>query len=238
MLQYEATNDSLFDPLRLRRSMWEQVERGEAKILAQYCSFARIIWIQTNGTNVEPPWALWGRIFQWLGPCRSGKPWRIFWLPAPEERTLPGKGKKVGPAHVNGGYCYPCRPDCIIIYRYEEATRVLVHELLHASCLDPQGAELTLKEATTETWAELFMVAVCSGGNKKEGEKLWCLQSQWIADQNSLLRRDYGVKSSKDYSWRYTLGREDVLKTLHIELPSAKRIASFSSRLTSPALCL
>lgn len=230
--------------------MWEQVERQEAQVLAKSCSFAKILWIQTLGTRIEPPWELWGRIFQWLGsassdlgvqgPADSSIPWRIFWLPAPQERLLPDAKSEVGPAHVNGGYCYPCRPDCIIIYRYEEATRVLLHELLHASCLDPdpQKNSLEIRESNIETWAELYMIAVCSKGNKKEAEKLWSKQSQWIADQNHALRKFYNVRDHKDYVWRYTLGREEVLLNLHIELPKPKPRKHYSCRLTSPELCL
>ncbi len=239
--------------------MWEQVQHGEAQLLAKSCGLAKVVWIKTFGTNVEPPWDLWGRIFQWLGSassnlgmqgsassnlgmqgsaCKSGKPWHIYWLPAEEMRILPSKGAEVGPKHINGGYCYPCRPDTILIYRYEEATRVLLHELLHAACLDPHGAALPYKEANTETWAELFLVAVCSQGDKKKAEELWSHQSQWIADQNAVLRKVYHVKSPDDYTWRYTLGREVVLDTLHILLPRGRLTHQISCRLTSPVLCM
>lgn len=240
LLQHEATNDSKFDPLGLRRSMWEQVVKGEAKVRAKHCTFAKIIWIQTMGTRVEPPWYLWGRIVQWLGQSSFGQPWRIFWLPSPQERLLPAKGQHVGPANVNGGYCYPCRADSIFIYRYEEATRVFIHELLHASCLDPDPKKNSLmqREANIETWAELFMVAMCSKGDKKEAKRLWEIQSQWIANQNHILHKIYHIKDDNDYVWRYTLGREEVLKELHIELPKAKNETLSSCRLTSPALCL
>lgn len=218
--------------------MWEQVQQGEAQLLAKSCGLAKVVWIKTFGTNVEPSWDLWGRIFQWLGACKSGHPWRIFWLPAEEARVLPPRGYAVGPKHVNGGYCYPCRPDTILIYRYEEATRVLLHELLHAACLDPPEASLPYKEANTETWAELFLVAICSQGNKKKAEELWSHQSHWIADQNAVLRKVYHVKSPDDYTWRYTLGREVILHTLHIDLPKGKITRHMSCRLTTPVLCM
>jgi hypothetical protein len=120
----------------------------------------------------------------------------------------------------------------------EEATRVLLHEVLHAACTDPQNAPLEIKEATTESWAELFLVALCSKGNVEKAKHLWSLQSQWIANQNEKLRKDYTVKAPQDYAWRYTVGREHILSQLRIQLPSPKQTQGISSRLTHPALCV
>jgi hypothetical protein len=138
---------------------------------------------------------------------------------------------------VNGGYSYPCRPDTIVVYRLEEATRVLVHEILHAACLDPPTDILELREANVETWAELFMVALCSGGDYAKCLELWTIQSQWIVDQNNIMRKRFNVKEPKDFAWRYTVGREDVLRSLKIDLPKAKGSWTRCSRLTSPQLC-
>jgi hypothetical protein len=149
---------------------------------------------------------------------------------------LPPKGQPVGPEHVNGGYCYPCNPHSIVIYREEEATRVLLHELLHAACTDPQEASLPIKEATTETWAELLLVGLVSKGNESAAKTYWAKQSQWIANQNELLRTQYSVRAPEDYAWRYTVGREGILDTLHIPLPSPQKTNNRSSRFTDPSL--
>ena len=204
--------------------------------------YAKVIYIQVG--RVEPPWDLWGRIFQWLGPASSvlgrqgppptGQRWRLFWFPAPNKRVMPTEGE-VGPAHLNGGYTFPCKSDCIVVYRHEEATRVLLHEILHAACLDPP-ADLPLKEATTETWAELYLVALCSGGSLKKAAELWAIQSQWISNQNSKLKIHYGIEQPDQYAWRYTVGRELILRSLKIELPEPKASRSRSLRLTSPEL--
>jgi len=224
--------------------------------------YAKVIYIQVG--RVEPPWDLWGRIFQWLGPAPSvlgrqgpapsvlgrqgpvpsvlgrqgppptGQRWRLFWFPAPNKRVMPTEGE-VGPAHLNGGYTFPCKSDCIVVYRHEEATRVLLHEILHAACLDPP-ADLPLKEATTETWAELYLVALCSGGSLKKAAELWAIQSQWISNQNSKLKIHYSIEGPEHYAWRYTVGRELILRSLKIELPEPKASRSRSLRLTSPDL--
>lgn len=196
-----------------------------------------MLWIQPAGTHLEPPWEEWSRVFQWIGSPPAGTKWRVFWFPAHIRRILPERGQEVGPQNINGGYCYPCNPHIIVVYRFEESTRVLLHELLHAACTDPPQAPLPVKEATTETWAELLLVALCSKGNPKEAARLWKLQSQWISNQNQTLRVHHHVSTIESYAWRYTLGREEILHTLGVSLPKASSTKGSSSRLTHPALC-
>lgn len=236
-MEQQSQADSQFDPLGLRSTLWKHLEEGSAKLRCRSCENAKVIYIQKQ--KEEPPWDLWGRIFQWLGPCKTEKTkWRVFWFPADIKRQYPSVSEEVGPASLNGGYSYPCHNEMIVIYRLEEATRVLIHEILHASCCDPQGASLPMKEANTETWAELLLVAIVSKGSEREASRLWQLQSQWIANQNAILRDRYNVTEPSDYAWRYTLGREDVLASLKIDLPEAKDGRTHSSRLTSPAIYL
>ena len=233
-MQEQAQSHSNFDTLSLRSSLWSDLQAGNATLVCKSCENAKVLFVQTG--REEPPWDLWARLFQWLGPPQTAPKWRVFWFPADVKRLYPPRGEEVGPSSLNGGYSYPCRSDTIVIYRLEEATRVLVHEILHAACCDPQGAPLPLKEASTEAWAELLLVALLSKGSEREGLRLWRLQSQWIANQNEILRRFYGVEGPQDYAWRYTLGREFILMTLKIDLPPPSSLRSKSSRLTSPAL--
>lgn len=247
MFQNEAYRDSMFDPMKLRLNLWKQAESKQATLHCKSCSLAKVLWIQPSGTQIEPPWDEWSRVFQWLGPASSdlgmqglapnGVKWTVYWFPAHIKRLLPPKGHEVRPENINGGYCFPCNPQSIVVYRYEEATRVLLHEVLHAACTDPPNAPLPWKEATTETWAELFLVALCSKGNEHKANELWKLQGQWIANQNAKLQDHYNVKTMEDYAWRYTVGRALVLYNLGIVLPSAHDEPSSSSRLTHPSLC-
>jgi len=234
-MQAEAKANSNFDPLSLRSSMWKDVETGRSKLLCKTCENAKVVYIQQG--REEPPWDLWARIFQWLGPPQTAPKWRVFWFPASIKRTYPLRGEEVGPSSLNGGYSYPCRSDTIVVYRYEEATRVLLHEILHAACCDPHNYPLPFKEANTETWAELFLVALLGKGSERETAALWRIQSQWIANQNAILRTRFGVDGPKDYAWRYTVGREAILESLKIELPAPNNLRIRSSRLTSPELC-
>jgi hypothetical protein len=227
--------NSNFDTMSLRSSLWEDLENGTARLLCKTCENAKVIYIQKG--KEDPPWDLWGRIFQWLGsPPHGETKWRVFWFPATVKRQYPPPGEELGPTSINGGYSYVCRSDTIVIYRLEEATRVLVHEILHASCCDPENESLPMKEANTETWAELFLVALLSGGSEAKAANLWKIQSQWIADQNAIIRNRFGVETPEDYAWRYTLGRERILDSLKIELPQPVQTHTKSSRLTSPSL--
>ena len=206
-------------------------------MLCMSCESAKVLWIQPAGSDIHPPWEEWSRLFQWMGKSPSDEKWTVFWFPAEIKRVLPPKGYEVGPESVNGGYCFPCKPDSIVVYREEEATRVLIHELLHAGCTDPPLASLPVKEATTETWAELMLVALCSKGNEEKAKHFWKLQSQWISNQNFMLQNHYHVKTFEDYAWRYTVGRAFILEDLRIYLPRPKEQKGYSSRLTHPALC-
>jgi hypothetical protein len=224
--------------LKLRQNLWTAYQEGKAQILCKSCATAKVLWIQPAGTEIHPPWEEWSHVFQWVGPSPTEEKWTVFWFPASIKRVLPPKGAVVGSQSINGGYCFPCKPDSIVVYRFEEATRVLIHELLHASCTDPPYASLPIKEATTETWAELFLVALRSKGNEEAAKALWKLQSQWIANQNFTLQKQHHVKTLEDYAWRYTVGRAFILQDLRISLPAGKLQSDNSSRLTHPSLCV
>jgi flavin-dependent dehydrogenase len=128
-----------------------------------------------------------------------------------------------------------------VIYREEEVARVLIHELLHAACTDNMEDPVELIEAKTETWAELFLVAILANAKPRKALSLWKVQSQWIADQEYILIHNYGIISPSDYAWRYTVGRRKVLEGLGIDLPKAKpskQSAELSLRFTNPSLSL
>ena len=134
-----------------------------------------------------------------------------------------------------------------MIYREEEVCRVLVHELLHAACTDNMKHPEWMREVLTETWAEIFLIAILAKGSMGKAKKLWKIQAQWIADQESVLKGVYGVLGPESYAWRYTVGRRQALMRLGMELPgtlsqqgamlpSASHAFPNSLRFTSPEL--
>jgi hypothetical protein len=230
ILQQEASEESAFDRLELRKRMWVDLLQGRAELLCRTCSFGKVLVVYKKGEPLDISWDLWARILQGFAVKA-----RICWFASDTIRQLPAKGP-VLPEHVNGGYTFPCETGAVVIYRKEEATRVLIHELLHASCTDNPRASVEAKEAATETYAELLLVAYASRGSKRLAAKLWALQAQWIADQNQQLREQYGVTNIRDYAARYTLAREFELQRLGITLPPPTNSKTYSSRFTTAEL--
>ena len=220
------TGVNQFDKKGLKAGIWAAWKRGELDCTCKTSSVGRVIVFAPKG--VAPDWTLWGKIFQWFGT----KVWNVVWFAADAKRCFPTG--ELGPEHVNGGYTTPCSNDGIYIYRKEEATRVLIHELMHAACLDEPWT-LPEKEAMVETWAELILVALKAKGDPKKGQKLWLKQSQWVANTNALAIQ-HGVVDSTDYAWRYLVGRAEMYTRLGMSLPAAGPHPSKSTRFTHPDL--
>ncbi len=253
----------VFDRANLKRGVWEAARAGRAQIvcrelagsvvgsvvgrsattLGPVTTLARVIILLPPGEPL-PNWDLWARVFQWFGPAAAagaaaGNPYRVYLLASPADRESPSRGQDLGPEHVNGGYTRPCSTEGIVIYRSEESTRVLVHEMLHAACLDEAGWPVEQREAMIETWAELILIALLSRGSAAPAAKLWALQSQWIANTNWRVRRDHGVADATDYAWRYLCGREEMYQRLGVALPPPQPAAAAqetSLRFTHPQL--
>jgi hypothetical protein len=232
----EGLEDSRFDPHGLRREMIEALQGGQAKLLCKRCTTAKGLVVVYSQDEFKIPWELFATIFQALG----GSGWRFVLFANPKPRIFPAPGEEPGPGEVNGGYAWPGEPRTIVIYRLEECYRVLVHEAIHAAGLDNFQHSEQEREARTETWAELFLVAIQAKRSKATLKRLWKLQSQWIADQEALLQQDHNVKDSSNYAWRYTCGRRQILEELGLKLPppsTRSRVAvSNSLRFTSPKL--
>ena len=217
-----------FDRLNLKDSMLIDLRAGKAKLVTKSGPFAKVLAVVYPGTII--PWKLFGEIFAAFGPPSSRAPWRIVWFAHPMRREI-GPGEVPGPEHVNGGYTYPCNNDTIVIYREEEVCRVLVHELLHASWTDDHALDTVDQEAATETWAELFLIAI-QAKTPRVAATLWAKQAKWIADQEHLLRTRHNVNDRTSYAWRYTVARRKVLEGLGIYLPPGVLPTSNSLRFT------
>ena len=232
ILKKEADAEETFDKLKLKSTTHNAFLAGKAKAIVKKTENARIVILTEEHIF---PWDTWGRIFQWLGVPKSGV-WQVYIYANPTKRILPAHGT-IGPEHLNGGYTYPCNNDSIIIYRYEEATRVLIHELLHSACTDDHAKHVVDREAATEAWAELFLVALLSEGVKAKAYKLWKIQDHYIQDVNYTVSTFHNVNGADDYGSRYTTLREDVFASFGISLdPKYIPKRSTISRFTSPEL--
>lgn len=235
VFQKESEGESPFDKLNLKKQMYEMYKSGKAIIVSKQISNARVC-ILTENKNEFYPWNTWNRVFQWMGNPKDSSLWQIYIYSSKTQRILPEQGP-IGAEHLNGGYTYPCKSDCVVIYRYEEATRVLIHELLHASCTDNMNNSVEIREAATEIWAEFFLVTVLAKGVLAKAIELWNIQDHYIQDLNYTVRTFHSVNSSQDYGARYTTLREDILNSFKIQLDTnytPKRIKT--SRFTSALL--
>jgi len=223
-----------FDTLGLKASVWDAYLAGKAVAVVEECPWARVVALLPKGRSV--PTTDWGRVFQMFG-APKGKAhshWNIYWFGASALREFPEHGS-VGAEHLNGGYTNICSTDGIFIYRLEEATRVLIHELMHAACLDPVHHNIPMREATVETWAELILVALRAKGSAAAAQPLWIKQCQWVSDTNYRAYMKHAIKSEADYGWRYLNGRAIVYKSLGLELPPPSSLP-VQSRFTHPVL--
>lgn len=248
----EAGGPSEFDPLRLRQGLFEALQEGQAilqsRILVKrgsHVPLAKVIVIHQRNQEPNINWKLWRKIFCAFGLpagicAGQGNLWRVVFFCAKSPRRFPPPGREVGAANVNGGYAYPNQPMSIVIYREEEAARVLVHELLHACGSDEMGNPEWKREVLTESWAELFLIAVQAGGSVSKGEALWNEQAQWILCQELLLTRKYGVRTPADYAFRYTVGRRAVMEKWGLRFPDInydpREVVGESLRFTAPVL--
>jgi hypothetical protein len=256
-LEHIRTSATLspFDPLKIRSTMLQGYEKGEVSLhthvlLEEQKPIAKVLVLCEKGVSPMIPWTLWKQIFQAFGSPSSSSSkggnnininaknasYRIVLFASQEPRHFPNPGEKVSEANVNGGYAYPHDPRSIVIYRREEATRVLIHELLHACGTDDFNKSEEEREALTETWAELFLIGILSKGSITKAKSLLHKQLQWIVDQAERLQDEFGVHSSSDYAYRYTVGRIPVLQSLGFKLPKPSGAFIESLRFTEPSL--
>jgi len=209
MLKKEAKGDSIIDKVNFRQQMldkWHSKENGVELFVKELPGRTRVVFLGTSDQFAKIQWALWARIFQGIGHPIG----RIIFYGNSSERFFNSPGKELGPENVNGGYTNLCSQERIVIYRYEEATRVLLHELLHTACLDKEK-EVEDLEAHTEAWTEIFLCALLSKGKSGAFSNLWLKQCKWIKAQCELLEKTGTVKSRDDYAWRYINGKRNVL---------------------------
>ena len=227
---------SRFDAANLRKEMFERAfYRRDAKYKVYQSPHGKIVAIfDTPQQEQQVPWDMWWRALRLF---YRGKPFTIVFLAHPLKRKAPPKKVQFQPIHINGGYTYPCKTTFICIYRAEDATRVLLHELFHASCSDNHADGIDVVEAKTEAWAELIYAGFLAHGGRPDMMKNIRKQSDWMRTQNSSIRNHHMVSKGADkteFPWRYTIGKEQIWRTWGIYSPSSgdKKYWNGSARLT------
>jgi hypothetical protein len=217
-----ADEHAFIDPENKKKEMWRRVLNGKGSFFVTDCYLddrviARVYYIseqKMESAIKEVDWELWGRIFQVFGKPRSSR-WEATIFAMDRPRLFPEEGQLIGPIHINGGAARSCEPNSIIIIRKEEATRVLIHELLHAACTDDMTRKTDDIEGWTEAWAEWFLCAIIAKNNIKF-DSLWRKQVAWaLAQADECYKRGH-IRSINDYGARYIVRRINVWKQLGI----------------------
>jgi hypothetical protein len=208
-LKGECEKPSQFDPNNRRKVLFDKFIDRSATLCIKNCEYGKVFCIlERKGQIDEIPWGLWGRILRLYS--QKNKPFRVFLLADETLRKFPKRGP-IKPNNINGGYTYACNRRSIVIYRAEDATRVLLHELMHSCCLDKMENGVDLVEAETEAWAELIYIGLLSEGKSYIFKSLLQRQSEYMRKQNERIIAEYGISDeNKDFPWRYTLGKQRV----------------------------
>jgi len=208
-LRQECNTESEFDKANKRKVMFDELIKGRLVMVTCKCDYGQVVAIfETMEQMAELPWDLWGRILRMFYEKRNKTLFKVFFLANKSLRVFPKGGGPIQTENINGGYTYRCNPETIVIYRAEDATRVLIHELQHSCCLDNVEHGLDVVEAETEAWAELFYIAILSQGNVRLFNNLLQKQSEWMIKQNRKVKKHMRQPDSTEFPWRYTVGKE------------------------------
>lgn len=110
-------------------------------------------------------------------------------IPTAAVRIWPAPGQSVDAAHINGAFTYrgPAHNGLVMVHRYEEYPKVMLHEALHHTRLDPMGGARTFSvgniaiknvlwsEAVVEAFADVYhacFVAADGMGTKVKADTL------------------------------------------------------------------
>ena len=241
ILERECTGPSDFDQIQSRKTFHAHYKAGHIKPLVRTCFVGEdlvgtvVALLSDSAEEHDIPWALWGKLLALFNKKRA---YTVYFCAHPSTRQFPAHSHPTQPLHINGGYTYPCSHEAIVIYRAEDATRVLIHELFHAACSDNPSQSLDRREAETEAWAELFwcgFMACASLGDLKSLRSLVRKQATWMVSQNGRLARDNHVAPGpQGFPWRYTAGKEEVWRRWGLLQGAVKGHPVDSLRLTFP----
>ena len=211
------TNDP-FDTAGLKKECVEALRQNQATLLQSVSSQGTILVVSLHKSPIQPTWNVWWRSIRLLIP--SSKQVRILLFAHPSKRHVPARHRPIEKEHVNGGAAYRCDPMSIVIYRKEEVSRVLIHELFHASCSDPYHLDTPHIEADTEAWAELVLCAMAAKGVETLFFQTMKQQIAWALQQAATIQKYHNVHTEQEYAWRYLIGRLDVWRSLGFMIPA------------------
>lgn len=219
-IQSQVSDDDQFDKLKLKKHMWNALMNGDADLLKCVSAYGVFFVVSLRTQPIRPQWNTWWRAVRLLSPT---KPVRIVIFAHPRRRTAPVDRGHLKEEHVNGGAAMRCDPRSIVIYRSEEVSRVIIHELFHATCSDPYHKDTPQIEANTEAWAEIILCAMCARGQDARWVRYMREQIAWAVKQASSAETYHYVTGPHAYAWRYLTGRLEEWRRLGIRVPAVRR---------------
>jgi hypothetical protein len=235
-IQRECTTQNEIDTANMRYYIYNHAfVQGKAPVLCRRSAHGTlIVALESAEQQDEVPWETWFRILRLF---HKTKHITALVLARMLERIAPSIHHPIKPVHINGGSTYSCSPETICVYRAEDATRVLIHELFHAMCSDDHREGVDWVEAKTEAWAEVIHAIILAKGKRTSAVNGIKKQLQWMEIQNHGIRSGHmQTTAPSEFPWRYTIGKEIVFRRitgLHTE-PSRVAKWSRSLRLTPP----
>ena len=212
ILKKYAVADSPIDTVNFRADMlakWREEGSGVNLKVRELPGRTRVVFLGTDKQWSQIPWAFWARIFQAIEHPIG----HTLIYADPRQRVDPSVNRELTATDINGGFSYLGSQEVVVLYRFEELTRVLLHELLHTVGFDSEKSTENL-EAYTEAWTELFMCALLSRGQTNKFTKLWKEQVNWMVEQAESLKVEYNVNTPVDYAWRYMKGKMELLEDM------------------------
>lgn len=179
----------------------------------------------------------------------------IWYIPNTTARKFPAAPAPISQDHINGGYTYKHHRE-IYVYRREEFPKVMLHELLHHSKLDPgtfpskdiarlratfnisKESTLAPNEAFVELWAEVFTILFQSADKGVPARDIYKAEVKHaLAQAARLLRyqRDHHPKwKESTNAYAYLVFRAIALKNLR-KIPDEYTPASLTDFLIKHA---
>lgn len=230
-IQKECTTQNEIDTENMRYFIYNHAfVNGRAPVLCRKSAHGTlIVALESAEQEADIPWETWFRILRLF---HKTKHITALILARTTKRIAPLPGRSIEPVHINGGSTYSCSPETICVYRAEDATRVLIHELFHAMCSDNHADGVDWVEAKTEAWAEVAYSAIIAKGKRTATVTALKKQLEWMEIQNHGIRTHY-MRTDKpsEFPWRYTIGKEMVFRKITQMYDMPTRIATWSRSL-------
>ena len=147
VLEKHAVIESPIDQVNFRADMlakWREEDSGVKLKVRELPGRTRVVFLGTDEQWSQIPWDFWARIFQAIEHPIG----HTLIYADPRLRVDPSVNRELTAADINGGFSYLGSQEVVVLYRFEELSRVLLHELLHTVGFDSEKTTENLEAYT------------------------------------------------------------------------------------------